>query len=164
MVAALQALSAVLIATVEVPAVDRLRRWQVYSGWDALADQILESTIVSGVGSTMMAGVAATLAVAVRRGRARRAAVLICALCLAVTLCSLPLRVSMFWESTVYSPLAATVHIGGGDQVAGLHRLYPSWYRFWIWAFLLIQAANHVLVVTLLLLPVKAGRTRRPHR
>ena len=109
----------------------------------------------------MIAGVAAVLAVAVRRGRARMAAVLVCAFCLAVTLCSLPLRVSVFWKSTVYSPLAATIQIGSGDQVAGLHDLYPSWYRFWIWAFLLIQAATYILVITLLLLPVNAGRTRK---
>ena len=33
--------------------------------------------------------------------------------------------VPMFWESTLHSPLAATIQIGR-DQVAGLHNLYPS--------------------------------------
>jgi hypothetical protein len=155
-VAVLHALSAVLVAAVEVPAVDLFRRWQYISGWDALADRVLRSTIASAVVSTVVIGVAVVLAVAVWRGRARTPARLVCALCLAVTLCGLPLRLSVFWESRMYSPLAATIQIGG-DEIAGLHELYPSWYRFWIWAFLLVQAAAYVVVIAALR-PVKPGR------
>jgi hypothetical protein len=155
-VAVVHALSAVLVAAVEVPAVDRFRGWQYFSGWDALADRVLGSTIGGAALSTVVAGVAMVLTIAVWRGQARAPARLVCALCLAVTLCGLPLRFSVFWESRLYSPLAATIYLGG-DEIAGLHELYPSWYRFWIWTFLLVQVAVYVLVIALLR-PTTPGR------
>jgi hypothetical protein len=159
-VAVLHALAAVLVAAVEVPAVDRFRRWQIFSAWDGLADRVLGSTITSAVVSTVVTGVVAVLTVAVWRGRAWKTARLVCALCLTVTLCGLPLRFSMFGESTLYSPLAATIQIGGGDDVAGLHDLYPSWYRFWIWAFLLVQAVAYGAAIGSLRRPTPEGSAK----